>query len=98
MRQHPYSIVDFVRESNAIEGIRREPRINEIEVTKLFLSWPELTSLRVHALVQAYQPGAQLRVVHGMDVQVGYHTPPAGGPEIRSMLTTLLDDINAKRL
>ncbi len=46
-------------------------------------------------LVRIYQPDARLRNQYGMDVFVGDHTPPGGGPYIHHSLERLL--INFKR-
>lgn len=41
---------------------------------------------------------AAIRSKSGMDVRVGPHYPPGGGPQIVTRLNELLDDINAERM
>ena len=84
----------FIKESNKIEGIHRPPTVAEIEMFDKFMNHD---SIRVHHLeefVGIYEPSARLRREFGMDVQVGNHVPPPGGPDIEQELTTLLDDID----
>lgn len=85
-----FTLTDFVRESNRIEGITREPYADEVTATEQFLAWPELNRLRVHALVKEYQPNARLRDTPGMSVRIGNHIPPPGGAAIRNNLDLLL--------
>jgi hypothetical protein len=88
-------LVRFIRESNRIEGILREPTEAEIQTTALFLNHKVIHTLEVERLVMVYQPGARLRTKVGDDVIVGNHYPPAGGPEIKAQLKTLLAKIVA---
>lgn len=85
---------EFVRESNHIEGIDREPTEEEVWALAAFLELTTLTVNDVRALVAFFQPGAVLRDRVGLDVRVGAHVPPRGGPEIREMLESLLGLIN----
>ncbi len=84
---------EFVRESNKIEGILRAPTEDEIEVTRLFLNLPRPQIADISNAVHVFQPGAALRVEHGMDVEVGNHIAPSGRPEIRDMLQKILNDM-----
>ncbi len=86
-------LVDFVRESNAIEGIHRDPTEDEIAATETFLRLPVLTIADLVKLVAVYQPGAVLRDRVGLNVRVGRHFPPPGGPEIGTQLMLLLNRI-----
>jgi len=78
---------DFMRESNAIEGIHGEDRIaQELPAMESFISSP-LSTKSVINLVMILQPKAHgrangLRTQPGMDVRVGNHLPPRGGPDI----------------
>jgi hypothetical protein len=85
-----FSLVDFIRESNRIEGIIREPLPAEIAAHEAFLGPDEPTVGRLEELVAAIQPGAQLRRERGMNVCVGNHYPPPGGPFIESALRQIL--------
>lgn len=87
-------LIRFVTESNAIEGIRRDPTQEELEATLRFINRKpeELTVSGLELLVHAYQPGARLRNKRGLDVMVGKYFPPYGGPLIESKLRCLLQD------
>lgn len=74
----------FLHESNRIEGISREPDAHEITAAQQFM---QLNAVHVDALCtlqRAFAPreGMGLRVKPGMDVRIGRHTPPSGGPKI----------------
>ena len=84
----------FVQESNAIEGITRDPTPAELIVTEQFLQLRCLILPAVVNLVNVYAPGARLRDVVGLNVMVGRHGPPRGGPHIRQQLEYLLADID----
>lgn len=76
------NIVDFVTESNRIEGIIREPTTQEGAATIRFLNSDEVTIDDLVTLVGVFQPSARLRDRFGLDVQVGDYYPPLGGPKI----------------
>lgn len=84
---------EFVRESNKIEGILRDPTPLEIEWTEWFVQDAPLCVGHLGQLVEIYQPGHCLRTRVGCDVRVGNHFPPRGGPEIREKLEVLLERI-----
>lgn len=88
------STIDLVRESNAIENIHRDPTEAEILEFERFMALKEITLRDLLQFVHVYQPGAELREFAGMNVQVGSHLPPGGGPVLKHMLEDLLDDIN----
>lgn len=85
-------VYGFVRESNRIEGITATPHVSEIRALNNVLAAPVLTVelLRDYVWTIARAP---LRDKPGLDVRVGRHLPPRGGPEIRDELTSLLCDI-----
>lgn len=93
----PYSLDAFVRESNRIENIHREPSSGEVSATAGFLSRKTLTISDFVDLVKVYQPDARPRFVQGLDVRVGDHYPIRGGPAVQASLQELLDGINAGR-
>ena len=70
----------FVRESNKIEGIFRDPTTKEILAFENFLELPDVQIHSLQGLVECFQPGAVLRDKPGMNVLIGDHRPPAGGP------------------
>ena len=84
------TLQEFLKESNAIEGISTEPTAEQIEKTKLFLELDNITVQDVCNIVSTFQPGAFIRGVHGMNVVVGNHKPPPGGPDIPKKLEALL--------
>lgn len=80
----------FLRESNAIEGIHRDPYQHELVTAARFLEMETLTLQDLNDVQQAFAPGHVLRDRPGLDVRVGQYVAPRGGPEIRTRLTDLL--------
>ncbi len=79
----------FVGQSNAIEGIHRMPTSRELFAHQAFLDLPVIAVPDMEALV-AVLADAPLRREVGMDVRVGNHFPPPGGPHIEEKLSRLL--------
>lgn len=92
------SILDFLHESNAIEGIHRMPTKAELEATAAFTKLPEIKMVDLVRLVGVYQPDAVLRDRRGLNVRVGDHIAPPGGPLIFDALKTLLASVNTNGL
>lgn len=84
-------IEKFVRESNEIERIFRDPTEQEIVEFERFIQLPVITIEELEKFISVYQPNAQLRDKFGLNVRVGKYFPPKGGPEIREKLKHLLD-------
>jgi hypothetical protein len=82
----PAQVLDFVRESNRIENIVREPTDFEIDAHNRLMAVPIVMIDDLVRYLAVYQPGARLRDKVGMDVTVGTHEPLPGGPEIRRLL------------
>jgi len=82
--------IEFVTESNRIEGILRPPTDEEIEEHERFIMLPEITIADLEEFVGVYQPDAKIRDKLGLDVWVGNHLPPLGGPVIRPVLHHIL--------
>lgn len=80
----------FVRESNHIEGIEREPSHDEVSALEWFLRIKVIEVRHLETIVSVFEPGAGLRDMPGVNVRVGNHVAPPGGPKIRSALETLL--------
>jgi hypothetical protein len=80
----------FVKESNRIEGILREPTDAEVASHQIFLGWECITVDRLRCFVHEVA-GAPLRDLAGYNVQVGPHVPPPGGPQVRTGLESLLE-------
>lgn len=82
----------FVKESNRIEGILREPSKDEIEAHKQLLS-VSTDCFKIKTLqdfVSIIAPGNLLREKRGMDVRVGSYIAPRGGHEISDRLIQVL--------
>lgn len=84
------TLEEFLAESNRIEGIEREVYGRELVAAEGFLRLPAVGVSDLSHLVSVFQPRAALRDQHGMDVRVGNHRPPPGGPEIGEALDRLL--------
>lgn len=89
-----YRIHDFVRASNLIEGITREPTREELDEMKQFLKLRELTVSDVSKFVSVCQPGAILRNRPGLDVRIGNYIPPRGHKDITKKLDVILNMAN----
>jgi hypothetical protein len=83
-----------VAESNRIEGIGREPTEAEIAEHDRFVRLEKVSMEDLRMFVHVYQPAAKLRLMPGLNVRVGNHTPPKGGEHILAQLSALLDDVN----
>lgn len=87
-------LLPFVIESNRIERIERPPTTEELDAHLRLATDDHLTVGDVSAFVRALGDvghGGALRNRRGMDVQVGNHVAPRGGPEIQVQLGKLLD-------
>lgn len=83
----------FIRESNRIEGIHREPTEGELAAHKTLLAEHAMSVKALERFV-ADVAGRPLRDKPGMDVRVGSHFPPPGGPSVRTNLEVLVMSIN----
>jgi hypothetical protein len=83
------TLYSFVRESNRIEGILRKPSDAEINVHESFLGLPKVAVRDMERFVETVA-GAGLRKRLGMDVRVGRHVPPPGGPNVAVGLREIL--------
>lgn len=86
------ALINFVKESNSIEGINREPLEEEIAAHTKFLDLDEIKVADLCGFVKVVA-NRSLRVNYGDDVYVGGHIPPSGGPVIEKKLEALLVDI-----
>lgn len=84
---------DFTQESFRIEGITHDT-IERLEFDTLalhtFLEVPKLTIAALEAYVRTIEPEIRMRDQVGLNVRVGSHVPPLGGPHIRQDLDHLL--------
>ena len=83
------TLVDFVRESNAIEGILREPTAKEIAAFEALLGRKEMTIEDLNSFQTIVAPGNPIRNSPHMNVRVGNHIAPRGGREIVDQLTLI---------
>ena len=90
MKSKEEQLYTFVKESNAIEYIFRDPYPKEIEELKRFMDLETIGIPDLVEFVKVYQPNAVLRDTYGLNVRVGNHIPPFGGTEIRHELERIL--------
>jgi len=89
------NVLNFVSESNRIEGIKGKPTKEEIGEFNRFMKLKSVTVEELEQFVRVYQPDAQLRDrVEVPGVRVGNHIAPNSGPQIRSDLNHLLFLVN----
>jgi hypothetical protein len=81
---------DFIRESNLIEGIDRDPTLEEIGAFAEFLTIKVMTAHYLSALQCVFAPDAPLRIRKGLDVCVGNRRCPPGGPAIGVQLAEII--------
>jgi len=80
----------FIRESNAIEQIFRDPTQEEIDEFIRFMDLEVITIDELKTFVSIYQPNARLRDQYGLNVRIGSYYPPFGCPEMRESLQNIL--------
>lgn len=85
-----FTITDFVRESNRIEGIYRAPPC-DIAAHAQLLALDRVTLGDLVAFIAIIQPNAVLRDRPGLDVYVGDHVPPPGSAHIPVLLDKILE-------
>lgn len=88
-----FTLEDFVRESNRIERIDGVSP-GDLAAHERLLALPTLQVTDIEDFVRMVA-GASLRSHLGMNVRVGNHYPPRGGPEIIKSLGHILE--NARR-
>ena len=88
-----FTLTDFVRESNRIEGIERVLQ-KEVAAHEKFLQLDRIDIQDMTWFVQQVQPDAQLRDVMGRNVRVGNYYPPQGGIAILGKLGNILHQAN----
>lgn len=86
----------FIRESNGIEGIHRDPTTEEINEHNRFINLRVVTVDDLTLFVSIYEEGELLRENYGMDVRVGNHRPPPGNPNMRLSVSCLLESAKLK--
>jgi len=92
----PKKMYEFIRESNSIERITREPKPWETLEYISLLERETVDIIDLESFVQAIEPGAVLRDHTGLNVFVGNHCPPPGGPAVVYKLRELLYELPKK--
>ena len=87
-----FTLEDFVRESNRIEGIDRDPTDKEFLVHADLMSRDGISVGDMERFVAIVQPGAVIRNRVGLDVRVGNHIAPRGGAHMERELHGILQD------
>ena len=90
-----YRLLSFIDESNAIESIHRRATNAEIQAHHLLWAQRRIEVSDLQEFVAAVAPGKPLRDRIGMNVRVGSHTPPRGGPDVAAALRDLLAAVTA---
>ncbi len=80
---------DFIRESNAIEGIDKITT-RDVIAHEEFLSKDKITVRDLEEFVSTIAPRNILRDIPGLNVYIGDHVPLSGGIWIRTKLEELL--------
>lgn len=98
-----FDLREFIRESNRIEGYYHEPTADEFAAHIHLQECDRLTVEDIEKFVwyitcnKEGKHGARLRRLPGMNVMIGGHVPPPGGPHIEEELKKFLDDVNYAR-
>lgn len=87
--------IDFIRESNRIENIHREPTEKEVKEYHRFMALPVIQGKDMVAFVKVYQPDAKLRNRAGLNVRVGSYCPPQGGHDILYRFESILQQAHS---
>lgn len=85
--------IEFIKESNKIEGIYREPTSAEVNEFDRFMDLDIITVNDLEQFVKIYQPNAVLRNKKGLDVRLGDYYPPKGGALIKKSLIGFINTI-----
>ncbi|BAQ18360.1 Fic family protein [Methyloceanibacter caenitepidi] len=88
------SLTDFIRESNAIEGIYRDPTEAEIAAHFRLLNLFEVSATALGDFQAVVAPQKPLRERVGMNVRVGNYIAPEGGPNIVRRLQAICKKAN----
>lgn len=91
-------LIEFIEESNRIEGIRRKIYDFEITAHHTLFACPQLSVADICDFVKMIEPRGLLRDRIGMDVRVGDHIAPAGGLNIVIELEAILEAVNTQKM
>lgn len=87
-------LINFLNESNGIEGILQPPTEYQLGGAKIFLALDLIQVADVSNIVNIFEPKTRLRNGFGWNVTVGDYAAPLGGPEIASELFQILANVN----
>jgi hypothetical protein len=90
------ALLDFISESNKIEGLYPKPTAQLCAYID-FLTLNTVYRGDVQRFVAAIEPAARLRDQPGLDVRVGNYFPPPGGPGISLQLDAVLEMMQQRR-
>ena len=88
-------LYEFVRESNWIEGIDREPTEAEVQAHERLLSLSQIHASALGDFQAVVAAGMPLRARAGMNVRVGNYIAPEGGPGIVRGLQKICREANS---
>lgn len=88
--REPFTLVDFIRESNRIEGIQ-DISEDDITVHDWLLGLKTLCTADLEKFVHTIAE-AELRVRDDMNVRVGHHKPPRGSAMMRHWVQQIIDN------
>ncbi len=86
---------NFVRESNRIENIK-DTIGADIKAHERLLDLPRVNVPDLEMFVRTITRDHVLRDKVGLDMMIGMHLPPCGGPEIRLQLADLLSTLRIR--
>jgi len=87
-------LIDFITESNSIEGVPYGYSHGELIEARRFIELKKITIEDLEKFVGVYAPNNKLRT-NGECVTVGNHMPPKGGANIAYALQDILDEVNS---
>jgi len=95
------NILNFIKESNKIEGIHSYSEEEQYEVLMWFIHLDQITIDDILKLAKKLQSTSlgetvnpELRSKKGMNVRVGNYFPPKGGSEIEKELQIIINELN----
>lgn len=83
------TLLDFIAESNAIEGVYDDP-VKYHTMYEKFIALKTVSVGHLEKAALAFEPKALLRDKPGMDVRIGNYFPIFGGPRVREELNNIL--------
>jgi len=84
---------EFIRESNVIENIRRDPTKEEVQEHKRFLALKKITVDDLKKFVSVVAPGNVIRDEEGSEAWIGGKRAPADGDQIPRRLNVILENM-----